>query len=68
MKQKKEVLLMNHSKQYFTGFIVCLFAVLLLPWTVVAQEIPDSSTYMRRPDEMEKHKKTLDDPRPWVKT
>ena len=58
---------MNHSKQYLTGFIVCLFAVLLLPWAVVAQEVPHYSTYMQGPDEVDKHKKTFDDPRPVCK-
>ena len=59
---------MNCPKRYLVFIISYLLITLNLPLMIGAQEIPPLKTYMPAQNEVEKHKKILDDPTPWVKT
>lgn len=59
---------MKYSKQCLTYMIICLFIALLLPWGVVAQEVPRPETYMWPQEKVQEIKKFFDDPTPLFNT
>ncbi len=58
---------MKNSKIYFLYFFICCVMSCLLPLVLLAADIPHPNTYMPTQNEIEKHKKLLDDPRPFLK-
>jgi hypothetical protein len=59
---------MKHFKRYHICFALCLLVALLLPCTILAQEVqfPEPDTYIPSVTKLQDYKRYFDDPRPFL--